>query len=367
MPNPPLLSQNGTSEDDIIFAASTGSGGMTILAGQSSGSFGINNTDGIGSGVALMLLDTEAATPLPTPAPTVAATPSPTVATTPSPTPAPVPTPSPLFSSSPLPAFSPTSPLPSSSSESGWLTVVAVVIPVLALMLLVFLACFRRRKSCSKHSEGDPGCGLKRSHSQGGQNRGVGYFLGWNSTATSLTHPSVASDAVRDAEIDLSFPSGHSGAGNGTPAYGGPSAISNASARCSGSESRSGEGDGDNLNPDSSRLHPAPGVGYAMYQAVLELADKSSAPGVSEAAGLLRILVDMVMTHGENDAAAQWALGWCQSMMALLPTAIKLSMKVSSVSSREIAKKPGPADGLVVAETGRSVPCLQNVESEALF
>ena len=80
------------------------------------------------------------------------------------------------------------------------------------------------------------------------------------------------------------------------------------------------------------------GVGINLAVAVMEaasaVASSSSIPGVSEAARLISVLVTFVVDKTDNDAAGDWRVRWCRSIVAVLERASELMEKVSETSVR---------------------------------
>lgn len=71
-----------------------------------------------------------------------------------------------------------------------------------------------------------------------------------------------------------------------------------------------------------------PSVPQAVAQAALELADNCTITGVSEAARLIRLLVNLVQDTGGNATSVDRNLKRCQSMIDMLRTAATVLDKV---------------------------------------
>ena len=80
------------------------------------------------------------------------------------------------------------------------------------------------------------------------------------------------------------------------------------------------------------------GVGISAAEAVMEAASavysSSSIPGVSEAARLVSVLVKLVVEKEDGNAAGDWRVRWCRSIVAVLERASNLTEKVSEMSAR---------------------------------
>ena len=74
-------------------------------------------------------------------------------------------------------------------------------------------------------------------------------------------------------------------------------------------------------------------VAVAVMEAASAVASSSSIPGVSEAARLVSILVELVVDKKDNDIAGYWRVRWCRSIVAVLERASELIEKVSEVSA----------------------------------
>lgn len=79
---------------------------------------------------------------------------------------------------------------------------------------------------------------------------------------------------------------------------------------------------------DAKRGTSGPGVSQAVAQAARELADNSTIVGVSEAASLICLLVDLVQGTRDDASAVDRNLKRCQSMVDMLRTAATVLGKV---------------------------------------
>ena len=72
----------------------------------------------------------------------------------------------------------------------------------------------------------------------------------------------------------------------------------------------------------------------AVMEAASAIASSSSIPGVSEAARLVSILVELVVDKNDNDITGDWRVRWCRSIVAVLERASELIEKVKGMSAR---------------------------------
>lgn len=91
-------------------------------------------------------------------------------------------------------------------------------------------------------------------------------------------------------------------------------------------DSLSGDRTGDGEPTSGSRL--GSDIAEMVLMAAQELADRSSIPGLSDAAALVSVLVQLVSDHSENENAVEGRLRWCRSIIILLSRASELLDKV---------------------------------------